>query len=669
MSGPWEKFQQADPQGKPWERFQATPVPTEPEAPTKTRLDAIAAPNWIERQLAKLPSMPAVLESNLRGLAMGAADPTMGAAQLVTGGMLKPLNEAIDSKNAEYEAGRKAAGRDGIDASRLVGNVASPANVAIAYAAPIKAATMLGKAAQGAKAGAMGGAMAPVLNADESFVGEKVLQTGAGAVAGGVLAPAAGWVGGKITRAIAKPSAAQISQDADAIMREGINRLQRDGITLNQFDIDGLRRQVLQSLADGKKIDAAALFRKADFKALGMKPTLGQITRDGAQFSREKNLRGLAGVGDPLLQRFDDQARRLQELITGKSAGALDDFTAGQQMMTGLKNVDESMRKNVSSLYTAARNSAGKDIDIPLQGLAQDYADTLSAFGDKVPSGVRNQFEALGLGRGTQQKIFNFEEADKLLKVINDNVSNDPAVNNALAQLRNAVKNAAISVDATGGPFAPAVAAAKQRFSVHDAVPALKAAATGDVSAQDFLRRFLINGKAEEVAGMAKVLPPDVKAEARRQLGAALERAAFGQNVAGDKAIAQESFAKFLNQPGMKQKLGAFFTPQEVQELERISRVAAYTSSFPANATVNTSNTAGALFNLMNRIPGVPASVGLLQSAKNVAGNHMAVNSALKSNPANVAADIPPEQLKLLGRILGGGMGGVGGAAGSGIGN
>jgi hypothetical protein len=39
---------------------------------------------------------------------------------------------------------------------------------------------------------------------------------------------------------------------------------------------------VEESLKAGKTVDAAALARRLDFEALGMKPTLGQITRDPA---------------------------------------------------------------------------------------------------------------------------------------------------------------------------------------------------------------------------------------------------------------------------------------------------------------------------------------------------------------------------------------------------
>lgn len=49
-------------------------------------------------------------------------------------------------------------------------------------------------------------------------------------------------------------------------------------------------------------------------------------------------------------------------------------------------------------------------------------------------------------------------------------------------------------------------------------MPALKAAADGTVAPDDFIRRFVLNGKVEELQGMAKILKatdPDAYGQAR----------------------------------------------------------------------------------------------------------------------------------------------------------
>lgn len=611
--------------------------------------------------------------SAVNGAMMGAADPVVGAVQLATGGQSSTVNQAIDQKNAEYEQARAGQGREGFDAARLVGNIASPANLAIAKAAPINAVKTGGKILQGARAGLVGGASAPVLNADEGYLGEKAVQGAAGALAGGLLTPVASKVGDALTRkaAVAALTPAEISNRTQNIMLETVNRLRKEGVSINVADLNSLRAQVGDALRNGVELDASALARKLDFEKLGMQPTLGQITRDGAQFSREKNLRGVAGVGEPLLQRFDSQAQRLQELLTGKSAGAVDEFSAGQKFMQSLQGVDDGMKANVNNAYAKAKDHLGRAAPMDSAAFSQEanYALDNEMLGGVLPTQVRNILNDVTLGK-IPFNVNTAVQIDQTLSRIQRGASD--AEKYAIGKVRDALNKAPIA-DNVGEDaklmFDQARGIAKNRFDTHKAIPALKAAIDGDISAQDFTRRFLINGKAEDVANLAKVMPEDAKQEARRQLGSALERAAFGQNTTGDKAFAQESFAKFINQPGMKQKISAFFSPDEVQEIERISRVGAYMSSFPANNTVNTSNTAGAMMNLLSRVPGVPASVNMLTAAKNAAQNQSAVKSAMAAKPGQSPFKVSPEQAELLARVLGFGMGGVAGAAGTGIGN
>jgi hypothetical protein len=613
--------------------------------------------------------------STVNAAMMGAADPVVGALQLATGGQSSTINQAIDDKNAEYEQARAGQGRDGVDVARIVGNVASPANLAVTAVAPINAASTAGKVLQGARAGLVGGLAAPVENADESFLPEKLMQGATGATVGGVMTPVMAKTGERVIRSMVGLSPAQASQQADQIMIEGMNRLQRDGIKLSMGDTQQLRRQVMQALQKGEKIDPAAVFRKADFEALGMQPTLGQITRDSSQFSREKNLRGVAGVGEPLLDRLNTQSTRLQELITGKSAGAADDYTAGQSMMQALKGVDDGMNAKVGAAYGAARDHLGRaaPMDHVQFSTEANLALDDQMLGRWLPTEVRGILNDVTMGK-IPFTVNSAVQIDSVFSQAQRSAMNagNPAQAKAVGVVRDALNRAQIA-DNVGEDakmmFDTARGMARERFKLHEAIPALKASADGDISAQDFTRRFLINGKAEDVSGLAKVMPEEAKQEARRQFGAALERAAFGQNTTGDKAFSAESFARFINQPGMKQKLTAFFGKDEVAQIERIGRVGAYTNSFPANSTVNTSNTASAAANLLSKIPGLPQSLGVINAAKSAAGNYTAVNSALKANPAKAAADIAPEQQKLLARILGSGMAGVSGAAGAGIGD
>lgn len=402
-----------------------------------------------------------------------------------------------------------------------------------------------------------------------------------------------------------------------------------------------LKQQVTQAIIENPNVSPAAAMRAQDFRNLGMQPTLGQITRDPLQYAQEVNMRGVSGVGDQLANRFNQQNSQLQQALYGLSGNASDAYQAGSAIKDSLRSIDDQMSQQVSDAYAAARASSGKNLDVPLTGVAQDYAQTLNDFGDKVPSGVRNNFNQLGLMNGTQQKTFSIENAENLLKVINANQSNDPATNAALGQLRNSVKNAILSADDQGGVFAPARQLAAQRFAVQDAVPALKAASADSINPDDFVRRFLIGGKTDEVTGMANLLSAQAPAaftEARNQLGAQLALKGFGQNVAGDAPFKPAGFAQQMQAFGPA-KLAAFYSPDEIAQLNTIGRVGSYMNAFPASAPVNTSNTASALGSMVGSgLKKIPMVGGLLENAQ----NKMFVSRAL----AGLLSDAPQQPVQ-----------------------
>jgi hypothetical protein len=142
----------------------------------------------------KIPDAVNSFLDRARGVAMGAADPTVGAVQLAanaTGIGKDATNAAIKQKEAEYEKTRQMGGREGIDAYRLAGNVASPVNAipAAASAKIMEAIPALARVPRWLRAAGVGaemGAAQPVLDTD-NFAKEKALQVGTGGATGGLL--------------------------------------------------------------------------------------------------------------------------------------------------------------------------------------------------------------------------------------------------------------------------------------------------------------------------------------------------------------------------------------------------------------------------------------------------------------------------------------------------
>jgi hypothetical protein len=368
-----------------------------------------------------------------------------------------------------------------------------------------------------------------------------------------------------------------------------------------------------------------------------------------------------------LMTRFETQNQMLQKELGKVSGNAQEKFPAGEKLAKALTDWDEIMRGKVSSAYKDARASTGKDMDVPLKGLAQDYAQVVRDFGEaNIPGAIRNRLNELGLMSGKQTKVFTAEDAEELLQTIQKNY--DPtrkAEASALDAIRNGIKNAILSADDQGGAFAPAREAAKMRFQLRDAVPALKAASDGTVAPDDFVKRFVINGKTNDVKMLAELLSktdPDAFKEARHQIGAKLANAAFGENTTGDKLFSPERYAKALKDMGTD-KLNAFFSPGEIDRLKTAARVGSYINTQPSAAPVNNSNTAGSVISFLGKIPGVPSTVSLATALKNTIGNQNVVRRAMSAEVPKTPTQLTPEQISALSQYLTAGAAGVGSAS------
>jgi len=385
--------------------------------------------------------------------------------------------------------------------------------------------------------------------------------------------------------------------------------------------------------AQNPNVDPAQLQRRQDFRELGIDPTTGQISRDPIQYAREHNLRD-ANPG--LARRFNQQDQQLATSLDSLSPGVPQEaYSAGRSTKDILTNIDDQMSTQVRDAYTAARQSTGAQMDVPTQGLAQDYARILDTYGDQIPSSVRNQFERLGLMSGTQQRVFNMEDADSISKIINKNVGNDRTVNSALGELRTAINNAVQAADDQGGVFAPAKALARDRFQLHEAIPALKDAVDDRTAADAFIKKHVIDAPTESTQNLANLLREHAPAQfdqLKAQVVQSLQDAAYG----GGEQFKPAAFAKQMARYGTE-KLGAFFSPDEIQQLRTIGRVGSYVRTVPSASPVNFSNSATSLMGMLSNAPGV-GSIPYLGRALEAAANRAFANQALAGNFQTVAA-------------------------------
>lgn len=644
------------------------------------------------------------------GLKMGLRDPVDAGAQMLRRVIPEPVARAVDAAGnwlanqglpvarsdgvagvdkivrdvgQQYEADRAAAGRDGFDAARLVGGVVNPVNLALPSATGARTAMQLART--GAVAGGAGAALQPVTG-DGDFWSEKGKQAAGGAVAGGVMTPVlskaatAAATAAKNFRASRAP-AAVVMGGTPGLSRADLDQavgqvLQSQGMRVEDAPrviLDSVRRQIAEATAGRLRLSPEQALRLAEAEAIGLTGdaglTAGQLTRQPLQWAREKNLSGVmidtpAGPRNPLADRFAAQNRALQGVFDNLGANrAADNVVTGELGVSALNEGNQRADDAVRAAYDAFERATGKRLEIPLQGLAQDYAEALRRYGDNIPGAVRAAMDRLGLMDGRQRAVLTIEGAEDLIKnVIN---RNDPGpmnrpVHGALGELRAAVQNAVASGadNATSGAGAEAAMLAREARNIASGVyqtrreiPAL-AAAAADIAPDRFVQQFILSPARpfREVAGMADVLrqKPQAWQAVRASVAQHLKQAAFGTNAAGDKTIAPERFAQALQAIG-PQKLQVLFSPDEVVRLNIAARRAAEMESVPAGAKMatNFSGSGNAIFNLLQMLSGSPGlrQIPGVRSLANQAGeivNERAIGQALQ--PAT-AATKPPTQL------------------------
>lgn len=633
-----------------------------------------------EAEQAKQPATlrQKVMSSTPMRIVQGARDPIDAAAQLLPRGLefatslggfaknpvsdffgseAKRVDEGIANAENEYQTARKATGQEGADLARFAGNVASPANLAIAARAPAMANTGA-RIVGGAVTGAAGGAMQPVIMEDgKNFAATKAGQVAIGGVTGGIATPILGkvgdFVGQKIAAAINRPTKVDL-MEASQEFAVNSGMVWDDLAKSQQDEIYAAAKTAAKNYAGADPKIAAKV---ADFESLKMPYLQGQVTRDPMQFAAEKNLQQVAGVGDPIRERVLSQNATLRGAINQFARDAGEEQADGSALVSALRKIDIKKGEAVDDAYKLARTQAGKDADVPLQGLAQDFSEVLNNFGDKVPSGVKNNFAMYGIGPidpgMTQRKVFTVEAAHKLLKVISANQSNDPATNAALSALRGAVKKSVTQDAGLDDVFAPASKMASERFALHDAIPALDASASGAANPDTFVQNYILSKSAStpNVRAMAELLrteDPQAFNQARAQIGAYIQRKALGENMAGDKQVAPERLAKALRDLGTE-KIGGFFNPQELKQMQTIARVAAYMESPPAASRPNTSGNFGAITNIAQRLPGMPITSAIVGSIKNSLGNQLSVQKALSQK---IPVKMTEDQARYLSQLL-----------------
>lgn len=422
------------------------------------------------------------------------------------------------------------------------------------------------------------------------------------------------------------------------------NVLQRAGMDYSQVPErarQSLRTQMQDALRAGQELDPAAVRRLAEFQTIGATPTRGMVTQDPVRITQEMNLAKMgANSADGGLQglaRVQNQNNaRLIDVMNESGANRGDPFRAGQQTIGAIQGRDADMASRVTSLYQQARDTSGRAADLDRVAFSTRVSELLddAMVGGALPKDVEsmvnwiaNNAKPQGM-HGSIPMPFNVDIAEQLktrIATLQRNTS-DGSARHALGLVRQALDETPLmsahtvnpgnlpSVPGTVPPspmqlgqesinaFNQARDAARQRFGWQASARPIEAALNG-AQPDKFVENFVIRGSVADASAVARNAPTE---EVKTAILSHLKDKAL--NGAADEVgkFSQSAYNKALNQIGDR-KLALFFTPEEVNQLRTVGRVASYMQNQPVGSAVNNSNSGALLLgkglDVLNSIP------------------------------------------------------------------
>lgn len=551
------------------------------------------------------------------------------------------------------------------DASRLVagaaglGGVARVASSAVSDAVPAvtsrlgqfaadfsnAARTIPGALAQNMPQQLSSAAGAGLLGGSAREAGAGPLgQAGAslvGGVAGGLVPGAIDSTVGAVRNLVSRPA----PQALDAQIRLVLNRSGVDLDALPQAAQNSLRNDLRQALNTGQELDAAAVRRLADFRAVGATPTRGAVTLDPVQITREQNLSKVgANSADGVLQglpRIQNQnnSTLIRSLNAVGGASETDPLTAGRVVAGSVLGQQADLRSAETAAWNAARNSPGYTQPIEAhvvsqinqalgeQGMMPFLNPTISRYMEAfqtgqqpfTPQAYRNLQSMLSneLSRGGNEAA-----AARLARNVLEGAELRPITNprgidfgNALVTQNTA--NAMRAADAAPGQAIEAVnrarAATRAAYAFEDSNPLVRSVLSDGRSGDPtrIAQQFVIGGTPDEAATVAQQVGPQGRAVIRDALATYIKKQALSGATDEVGKVSQSALNSVLRKIG-DEKLRLFFSPEEVAQLHSTGRVASYLQVQPVGSAVNNSNSGAmligkgydALRGIAGKIPG-----------------------------------------------------------------
>lgn len=643
-----------------------------------------------------------------RRAAMGAADPLVGAGQLmqhvipdaalnlgrkatdpivnfIAGGAPRDtsntstadMDAMVTRREQGYQAKRAAAGQEGMDWARIGGNVANP----MTWLGPAGKANTVWQAVRlGAQQGAFQALLQPVTNAG-SFILDKGIQAAVGVTAGGTLGGALNALRPVFSRA--KDALGKLFSGADdatqtaAAAKITDDTLAAAGADPSKVDpnlYSAIKQEVGDALKAGVELDPRVMTNRADAASLPVPINLtrGQATRDPMQFSWEVNTSKLRDAGQPLSERLAEQNRQLIDNLNVLGAkGAPSTFDASQKLIQHIDGVDAAAKAQVDAAYSAVRDSAGRPALMSTEAFTSQSKNlltggrpemaSLASLADYLPDVVAKQYNDILAGK-LPLTVDTAQFLDRAWGGVQRGTQ-DVTIKNAIGALRTALNDAPVS-DALGAEsmaaYQAARAMAKQRFAAIEANPAYKAVVDG-VEPDKFFQRYVQGANVAELGSLKQLVGPDNTTMLQQTMLGNLKKAALNRASDENGVFSQSAFNRVLQDPVQAPRIAELFkdAPETLGHLYRLGRVAENTQAFPKGHSVNTSNTAPTVANLVRDVAKSEAAASLwnlvpgarvVREVKTQHQSRQAISEALKPGvkPRALEPAAPSGQVKRL---------------------
>lgn len=556
--------------------------------------------------------MESARPTRLERFGRGFADIAQGGKQLAlkageTLGVVPEGSEAAYTAEKSDELARYERGRGpeaGVDWARLAGNVAATLPAA---AVPGGAAASMGaRAASGAAQGAL--ASSTMFTPEGESRLENILV---GAAFGGavpvVMQGAKQAILGLARRV--QPSAQAMAGIASELAQE---------LSANGVDWSKLPAAVQQSLlADaraavqsGSGFSGEQLARKATIEAVGATPTRAAVTRAPRDWQREKNLRGIEDVGEPIVEREQANAQAMQGYLRKLGGAGRSAYQVGDEVTSAVEGRFKDTGRDVSAVYGKVRETAPEAAIFPSKLSAT--LDTLGdiADADTVVQSVTRRLKRLGALDPETAQALDINKAEELRKFIGALDTGTPTKKMAVSRLMSSLDDDVLE-HAGADAFAGARAAAKARFEEFGARP-VKALLEGKIAPEDVVERLVLGGKVDDVRSLMKTLRASSGGQTAVQgvKGAVLDHlmlkatgATSLDEIPGRFSGARFSKALDAMEP---EKLHQVFNPAEIEALRTLQKASRLLTEEVPFSDVNHSKTAAALANLLLKIGSTP---------------------------------------------------------------